>query len=55
VMASQTPARLLGLGHSHGRIGVGSNADFVALSPEIDVTATWIGGYAISTEPPGQP
>ena len=44
VMASRTPARLLGLDRSHGRIAPGFAADLVAFSPEFNVTATWIGG-----------
>jgi N-acetylglucosamine-6-phosphate deacetylase len=44
VMASRTPARFLGLDGSHGRIGIGFAADLVALTPDLDVIGTWIGG-----------
>ncbi len=44
VMASRTPARFLGLDGSHGRITTGFAADLVALTPDLDVVGTWIGG-----------
>jgi N-acetylglucosamine-6-phosphate deacetylase len=44
VMASRTPARFLGLDGSRGRIAKGFAADLVALTPDLDVVGTWIGG-----------
>ncbi len=44
VMASRTPARFLGLAGSHGLIEAGFAADLVALTPELDVVGTLIGG-----------
>ena len=41
--ASTVPARLLGLG-DRGAIEPGRRADLVALSPELEVVATYIGG-----------
>ncbi|MHC1478634.1 N-acetylglucosamine-6-phosphate deacetylase [Frateuria aurantia] len=43
-MASEYPAQWLGLGHSHGRIAAGYQADFVVLDDELQVVETWIGG-----------
>jgi len=41
--ASTTPADLLGLDDC-GRIAVGARADLVALTPELTVEQTWVGG-----------
>ena len=43
-MASATPAELVGLSRSHGRIAPGMVADLVHLDEELTVRATWIGG-----------
>ncbi|MBD8909312.1 N-acetylglucosamine-6-phosphate deacetylase [Methylorubrum zatmanii] len=43
-MASLTPARFLGLEARLGRIAPGHAADLVALSADLDVLGTWIGG-----------
>ena len=45
-MASLTPARFLGLDGRRGRIAPGFAADLVALTPDLTVTDTWIGGRA---------
>jgi N-acetylglucosamine-6-phosphate deacetylase len=43
--ASTTPAHLLGLG-DRGRIEVGTRADLVALTADLTVEQTWVGGRA---------
>ena len=48
-MASLYPAEAVRLGHSHGRIGAGFIADFVAVSPNLDHIATWIDGRPASS------
>jgi N-acetylglucosamine-6-phosphate deacetylase len=42
--ASLTPARFLGLDDERGVLRPGARADFVALTPELSVVATWLGG-----------
>jgi N-acetylglucosamine-6-phosphate deacetylase len=42
--ASLTPARFLGLEHEHGALVPGARADLVALTEDLQVTATWLGG-----------
>ncbi len=43
-MASTSPATFLGLQDRVGRIAAGCRADFVLLSPSLDVLGTWLGG-----------
>ncbi|HEY5639256.1 MAG TPA: N-acetylglucosamine-6-phosphate deacetylase, partial [Dehalococcoidia bacterium] len=43
-MASSTPARALGLGERKGRVAPGYDADLVALTDDLTVAATWVGG-----------
>ena len=43
-MASRTPARFLGLGRERGAIEVGLSADLVAMTDNMGVGRTWIGG-----------
>ncbi|NYT42390.1 N-acetylglucosamine-6-phosphate deacetylase [Sphingomonas sp. R-74633] len=43
-MASASPAALMGLSDSHGRIAPGQAADLVLLDDAGQVAATWIGG-----------
>ena len=46
------PARLIGEDHRRGEIAAGKDADFVVLSPELDVLETWSAGervYAAAT------
>jgi N-acetylglucosamine-6-phosphate deacetylase len=45
-MAATYPADFLGLGASHGRIGIGYRADFTVLDAELRVTETWINGVS---------
>lgn len=45
-MASDNPARLLGLRDSHGRIAKGLRADFALLDQAGNVTESWIAGVA---------
>jgi len=42
--ASLTPARFLGLDHECGVLFPGARADFVALTQDLAVVATWVGG-----------
>jgi N-acetylglucosamine-6-phosphate deacetylase len=42
--ASLTPARFLGLDNERGTLVPGARADFVALTQELTVIATWVGG-----------
>ncbi len=42
--ASLTPARFLGLDNERGILASGARADFVALTQELTVIATWIDG-----------
>jgi N-acetylglucosamine-6-phosphate deacetylase len=44
VMAARTPARMLGLDATHGRIAAGFAADLVALTEEGTIAATWVAG-----------
>lgn len=46
--ASTAPADLLGL-TDRGRIAPGCRADLVALGPELEVLATWVGGTCVHT------
>jgi len=43
-MASETPARALGLGERKGIIAPGYDADLVALTADLSVAATWVAG-----------
>ncbi len=45
-MASTNPARALGL-NSKGKLKVGVDADFVVLSPDLEVVQTFVGGERI--------
>ena len=42
--ASLTPARFLGLDNERGVLAPGARADFVAMTPELMVVATWVEG-----------
>lgn len=42
--ASLTPAQFLGMDHERGRLRPGMRADLVALTSELHVAATWLGG-----------
>jgi N-acetylglucosamine-6-phosphate deacetylase len=42
--ASLTPARFLGLDNERGALVSGARADLVALTQELTVIATWVGG-----------
>ena len=42
--ASLTPAQFLGLEHERGALFPGARADLVALTDELGVVATWLGG-----------
>jgi N-acetylglucosamine-6-phosphate deacetylase len=42
--AALTPARFLGLEHERGALVAGARADLVALTDDVRVVATWLGG-----------
>jgi N-acetylglucosamine-6-phosphate deacetylase len=46
-MASLNPARALRLDQRKGSIAPGMDADFVVLTPGLDVRETWVGGRAV--------
>lgn len=46
--ASATPARFLGLEDELGTLKAGARADMVAMTPELDVIATWRAGEELS-------
>src|SRR5215203_1218371 len=48
--ASLTPARFLGLDNERGALTPGARADFVALTQELAVLATWVDGSADDLE-----
>lgn len=48
--ASLTPARFLGLDHERGVLVPGARADFVALSQDLGVVATWLDGNIDDTK-----
>jgi len=48
-MATVYPAEALGVANRHGRLGPGSAADFVHMSADLDVAATWIGAHKLFT------
>lgn len=43
-MATLNPAQAIGVEHERGRIAPGFAADLVALTPELRVARTWVGG-----------
>ena len=43
-MASQTPASFLGAEHTIGSIALGRQADFIRVSPTLDIRQVWING-----------
>ena len=45
-MATENPARAIGL-ERKGRLVVGADADFVVLSPQLEVMQTFIGGERV--------
>ena len=47
-MASLYPARAIGGPDRLGRLAGGSRADFVELSPDLEVRSTWIGGKRVT-------
>lgn len=46
-MASLYPAEAMGVSHTHGCLKAGSRADFVQLTPGLDVQEVWIGGNSV--------
>ena len=48
--ASLTPARFLGLDNERGALTPGARADFVALTRELAVIATWVDGSSDDLE-----
>ncbi len=50
-MASTVPAAVAGASERKGRIAGGYDADLVALTPELEVAATWTGGRLAYSSP----
>ena len=48
VMASATPARLLGLDKTHGRIAPDYSANLTAFTPDFASVGTWIDGQYLT-------
>ncbi len=46
-MATVYPAEAMRIGHRKGRIAPGLDADFLLLTPDFDLEATWIGGKKV--------
>jgi N-acetylglucosamine-6-phosphate deacetylase len=46
-MASEVPARVAGAGKRLGRIATGYDADLVALTEDLQVSRTWVGGRVV--------
>jgi N-acetylglucosamine-6-phosphate deacetylase len=46
-LATEVPARLLGISDRKGRIAAGYDADLVVLSPRFDVERVWLRGHEI--------
>lgn len=46
-MASYVPAKSVGIEDRCGSITAGYDADFIALSPELDVLETWVNGVSV--------
>jgi N-acetylglucosamine-6-phosphate deacetylase len=46
-MATLYPAQALGVAATHGHLNRGARADFVVLSDDLEVKATWIGGEKV--------
>ena len=49
-MASLHPARAVGQDRRHGRLGSGSAANFVLLTPQLDVAGVWLDGAPVFGE-----
>jgi N-acetylglucosamine-6-phosphate deacetylase len=47
LMASTTPARVIGVSASKGRVAPGFDADLVALDSDLAVAMTWVGGELV--------
>jgi N-acetylglucosamine-6-phosphate deacetylase len=45
-MATENPARAIGL-ETRGRLAIGTDADLIVLSPELEVLRTFVGGDEI--------
>lgn len=43
-LASFNPAKLLGIADEAGSIAIGKRADFVLVSPELEIRQVWVGG-----------
>ena len=50
-MASEVPARVLGLEGRKGRIATGCDADLIALNEELQVAMTWVSGRNVYSRP----
>lgn len=48
-MASEIPAKVIGIGHRKGRLAVGYDADFLLLDEELNVVSTYKNGKLVYT------
>lgn len=46
-MATVYPAETMRIGHFKGRVATGYDADFLLLTPDLDLRSTWIGGQKV--------
>lgn len=46
-MATVYPAEAMRVGHRKGRVAPGFDADFLLLTPDLDLRSTWIGGVKV--------
>lgn len=50
LMASLTPAKLLGLQHQLGTLDVGKRASMVAINSDLSIAKTWVNGHLVFNE-----
>jgi N-acetylglucosamine-6-phosphate deacetylase len=46
-MATENPARAIGVDHRKGRLAVGMDADLVVFSPSLEIRQTFVGGRSV--------
>ena len=49
-MASETPARIMGIYDRKGSLEVGKDADIVMLSPDLQIQGVWAMGRKVTRE-----
>ena len=48
--ATLRPAQLLGIASKKGTLTIGADADLLLLSPDLQITATYIAGHPVYTQ-----